>query len=556
MKITKLDSLVYTVATSAVLWLAVSIGSTQTLAPEFAGPYTVRKLGGAPGIPTSYGGMVFKSGETNTLLLGGQANGSSASIYAIQVQRGADGHITGFSGTGSYFADAGGVSGGGIDGGLEYGPGGVLFFTTYDDNTLGQLKPGSTAVDKHVVLSDFGIPYSVGALTFVPPGFPGAGRLKITSYAGYTWYDTTLVPDAQGTYDVAIPSKSIEFPDKPEGIFYVKAGSPQFPRTSVLIGFYSRDIVRAYEVDANGDPIVGTVRDFITNLTGITGATRDPKTGDFLFSSFSDENIYVVGGFSATPPQVSITSPVEGATFTVPAYFSVEAQASQQGGSIDRVEFFLNQQALEVSRTPPYTAPVSGVSAGSYTLYAVAYDGSGQSATSSVVHVTVKYPALQVNLVTPANGATMSICGPLVLTAQITGGAAITNVSFFDGAVELRRLTQAPWYFRLSHISEGTHDLSVRATDATGASSVSSISKFTVQPLPLNTLVPHALSAAELLLCFKGQPGTNYVWEKTDDLIKPWQPYLTNDSPLALQRVTNTFSVTIPTGFYRVRTGP
>ena len=57
-----------------------------------------------------------------------------------------DGHITGFDGVATFVATAG-TGSVGIDGGLTYGPDDVLFFTTFADNKIGQLKPGSTTPD-------------------------------------------------------------------------------------------------------------------------------------------------------------------------------------------------------------------------------------------------------------------------------------------------------------------------------------------------------------------------------------------------------------------------
>jgi hypothetical protein len=56
--------------------------------------------------------------------------------------------------------------------------------------------------------------------------------------------------------------------------------------------------IASYETDGQGDPIPDTRRDFITGLSGAEGGTRDPVTGDFLFSTFGGGNrVIVVRGF-------------------------------------------------------------------------------------------------------------------------------------------------------------------------------------------------------------------------------------------------------------------
>lgn len=91
----------------------------------------------------SLGGLTFLNRDT--LLIGGNANTSSGYISQIGVSRDGDGHIVGFSGPASFYATAPN-----IDGGLAFGPDGVLFATGYSNNTLLQIKPGSTSPDKIV----------------------------------------------------------------------------------------------------------------------------------------------------------------------------------------------------------------------------------------------------------------------------------------------------------------------------------------------------------------------------------------------------------------------
>lgn len=272
-----------------------------TIGPAFAANYTCNDLGGPPGVPGPLGGLTFLN--NNTLLIGGSANTLSADIFSIGVTRGLGNHITAFSGLAASFADAPGVGFGGIDGGLSFGPGGVLFYTSYSDNSLGQIKPGSTAPDKQTVLTPFGISSSVGTLVFVPGGFPGAGKFKIASFNSSDVYDVTLAPDGGGTFNVMDATQKVDLGSTgPEGIVYVAAGNPGFVVASVLVSEYSIGEVGAYDVDANGDPIPVSRRILVDNLFGAEGAVIDPLSGDFLFSTFGGGNqVVVIQGF--IPPE-------------------------------------------------------------------------------------------------------------------------------------------------------------------------------------------------------------------------------------------------------------
>ncbi len=282
-----------------VLALSPSLFATATIAPYYSSNYTLVDLGLIPSIPDPFGGLNVVAGNYNMLLLGGDANGSGGLFYTVPVTRGAGNHIVSF-GTPTPLGTAGAYN----DGGLAYGPGGVLFYTRYPTNEVGEIKPGSTADDKIVDLSALGIVSSTGALNFVPAGYPGAGHLKISSWAGGEWYDVSFASDGSGTYDLTSATYINSYPGGPEGFIYVPHGSPLFPGDNLLMAEYSADTVGAYLVDSNGDPILGSRQDFILGLVGAEGAFTDPITGDFLFSTFiSGSEIYEVQGFAPIVPE-------------------------------------------------------------------------------------------------------------------------------------------------------------------------------------------------------------------------------------------------------------
>lgn len=275
--------------------------AAQTVAPPYNTLYTITDLGAMPGLPTPYGGLTFlppsnPNDPPSTLLIGGSANNGAGVINQITVTRDANNHVTGFSGTSSLFASAPQ-----IDGGLAYGPGGVLFYTGYPNNTLYQIKPGSTAPDRFDALPS--ATQSVGALAFVPGGFPGAGGFHILSYNNNGYFTASLTPDGNGTYipSVNVPAQ-VTLSGGLEGLAYVPLGSPGFVLPSVLIAEYGNGKIATYTLDANGIPIPASRQDFITGLTGAEGSLIDPTTGDFLFSTFGSQNHVIrVSGFVPVP---------------------------------------------------------------------------------------------------------------------------------------------------------------------------------------------------------------------------------------------------------------
>jgi hypothetical protein len=276
-----------------------------TVDPYYAGKYTCYDLGAVPGVPPmKYGGLTLTLDKCSTrLLIGGDANNINGKLYGIDVVRDGNGHIAGFKGTATVVADAPSN-----DGGITFGPEKVLFFTRWPTNELQQTKFGSMLVDKVIPLQPLGVAFASASLNFVPPTFPMAGTLKLVSWSGGQWYTVDIAPDGQGTFDIRSVKHDLTLPGGPEGFVYVEAGSPLFPRSSILVSEWSANKIATYETDDNANPIVGTPdggvpdtrRDFIIGLKGAEGAYRDPATGDFFFSTWGQmlDRVIVVRGFA------------------------------------------------------------------------------------------------------------------------------------------------------------------------------------------------------------------------------------------------------------------
>ena len=290
---------------SVVLVTLIASPSSASIifGPDFTS-YAATNLGSPSGFPTPAGGLTLLAGDSNTLLIGGNANTPSGALYSIGLTRDANHHITGFTGTTSLYASAPY-----IDGGLAYGPGGVLFYTRYNLHQLGQIEPSSAATDRVDTITGFGAPgNSVGSLAFVPNGFGSTGTLKISTYQQGQFGTLPLTSDGSGTYSPGPAVLEATLSGGPEGIAYVVAGSAGFAVNSILVAEYNNGTIAAYDVDVSDNPILATRREFLTGLTGAEGAFIDPMTGDFLFSTFmAGSEVFVVQGF--TPPDTITAEP-------------------------------------------------------------------------------------------------------------------------------------------------------------------------------------------------------------------------------------------------------
>ena len=88
-------------------------------------------------------------------------------------------------------------------------------------------------------------------------------------------------------------------------------------------------------------------------------------------------------------PSVSLTAPVNNATFYSGFNVSLNAAASDPDGSITKVEFYNGAVKLGEALTAPYNLVWSNVEAGNYALTAKAYDNTNADSTSLPVNIVV-----------------------------------------------------------------------------------------------------------------------------------------------------------------------
>jgi hypothetical protein len=184
------------------------------------------------------------------------------------------------------------------------------------------------------------------------------------------------------------------------------------------------------------------------------------------------------------PPVVSITSPASGAILTGPATIPLMASASSTDGTIASVTFYQGTTKLGTSRTTPYLYTWKKVTAGSYTLTAIAKDNLGVSTTSAPVSITVNpdQPPM-LSLTSPANGFTTigPATIPLVATAS-SPDETIASVAFYQGTTKLGISRTAPYQFNWKNVAAGSYILTAVATDILGIATTSAAVDITVTP--------------------------------------------------------------------------
>lgn len=121
-------------------------------------------------------------------------------------------------------------------------------------------------------------------------------------------------------------------------------------------------------------------------VTIIASATdNENKTSEKTISFTVKEKI--TGG--NIPPLVSITSPGNNASFDAGTSISITANASDDDGTVTKVEFFNNGNKIGESSSAPYSYTITNSIAGDYSLTAKATDNKGMTSLSAAISITV-----------------------------------------------------------------------------------------------------------------------------------------------------------------------
>jgi hypothetical protein len=248
-----------------------------------------------------------------------------------------------------------------------------------------------------------------------------------------------------------------------------------------------------YKADSSTQPFLGTGASQgsspidVHNLTSSTITGLDSAHAYYFaitaYNTAGLESAYstIVTITESVPPSVSLLSPSNNAT--VSGTVSVTANVSDNVG-VTKVEFYVNNalKATDTSTPYLYSWNTSALAAGTYTLSAKAYDAAGNVGQSSNVAVKVVRDTTPptVSLTAPSNNVTVS--GTVTVSANASDNIGVTKVEFYvDGALRAA-VNTAPYNYYWNSIAagNGSHTLTVKAYDATGNVSTTSLVNVTV----------------------------------------------------------------------------
>jgi hypothetical protein len=388
------------------------------------------------------------------------------------------------------------------------------FFSTY---TLSALLNGIETG------TSFAFDPATGGASFTPSTRLPEGANTLSAQARDSFGRFSATVSSTFTVDTTAPSLASITPASGAVVFapsIVIAGSVGEAGATVTLGAQTQgpDFSFPVTLSAGANSFTLIVRDAAGNTTSLP-----------LTYTYEPPNV---------PPAVTIGNPANGASFSAPAAFTVAANATDSDGTIVRVEFFVNGAAAGIDADAPYTASVSNLAIGSYTLTAQATDNRGGVTTSAAVTVTVGPPNVLPVVQLTASAGTPPVFPPA--TVQMTATATdpdgtIAKVELLrDGTVEAT-FTAAPYTATLTNVPAGTYALTARATDDRGGVTTSAAVTITITAPSITITSPFANTTI----------GSNNVLVRGRIVAPPYSGVSVNEQTAAVDAAGN-FAVLVP----------
>lgn len=186
---------------------------------------------------------------------------------------------------------------------------------------------------------------------------------------------------------------------------------------------------------------------------------------------------------AAQPPTASITNPTANATFAQGETVTIEATASDSDGTIQQVEFLVDNAVACTVTTMPYRCDVTPAP-GSHLLTARATDSQGLVTTSAPVAITITTPEqITVVLGQPNDGSEIPLDTEVLIVANVTGDD-VQRVEILSNGAVLCTIASAPYRCSWTPETSGQYTLLAKAYGVDSEVESTAITVTVADPVP------------------------------------------------------------------------
>jgi len=222
----------------------------------------------------------------------------------------------------------------------------------------------------------------------------------------------------------------------------------------------------------NGNTLLGT-----DNTSPYTFTWNNVVAGNYSITAKATDNgslvtasdVVVISVYTPNvAPSISITSPVNNATFAAPASVTINAAAADNDGTISKVDFYSGDTLLGTVTKSPYTFTWNNVVAGNYSITTKATDNGSLVTASDVVVISVYTPnvAPSISIISPVNNATFAAPASVTINAAAADNdGTISKVDFYNADTLLATVSQSPYTFTWNNVAAGNYSITAKATD-------------------------------------------------------------------------------------------
>jgi hypothetical protein len=194
-------------------------------------------------------------------------------------------------------------------------------------------------------------------------------------------------------------------------------------------------------------------------------------------SSLSDTATIEVNAY----PELTLTSPENNSNYNTGNTLEIKAEASDKDGTVDSVEFFVNDSKIGVSKGEPYSIEWIAEE-GNVKILAKATDNNGAVSVSDTIAISVSEDVPPVcNIIVPSGDTAVLVGDKIYFTATATDDMGIDSVEFLVDGILSGVDKELPYTFDWTGQSAGDAAIEAIAYNINGLTDTSEVITITVR---------------------------------------------------------------------------